>query len=323
MIVVIGEALIDMIQDEDHGSNFRGVVGGANSNVALALARRDTPHQFLARISNDIFGRQIKKHLLDNSVAIDYAVDASEQSTLAFATIDNSGVAKYAFYVNGTADWAWQAKELPTLQALQQMQATTIQYGCLAMEMAPGNAVIEHWLADLHESQQFTLSHDINVRPALGFESDVERDRVEKLNRLSTIIKASDADIEWLYGLEPGADVDGIVRDWISGTDKIAIITRGAAGCDLYRGEHKLSIPGIKVDVQDTVGAGDTFMANFLTQLDQLGGLGAEPQKRLERLDDDDLAEACKVASVAAAMACERSGAEPPTTKELAARLGD
>lgn len=322
MIVVIGEALIDLIQDENQPSNFRGVVGGANSNVALALARRDSPHQFLARISGDIFGKQIKKHLLDNAVAIDYAIDASEQSTLAFATIDSAGTAKYAFYVNGTADWAWRAEELPTSQALQQMHATTIQFGCLAMEMAPGNAVIEHWLAGLHESRQFTLSHDINVRPALGFDSLLERIRVEKLNRLSTIIKASDADIEWLYSLEPDADVDGIVRDWIAGTNKIAIITRGASGCDLYRGESKLSIPGIKVDVQDTVGAGDTFMANFLTQLDQLGGLGTDPQKRLERLDDDDLAEACKIASVAAAIACERSGAEPPTTKELAARLG-
>ena len=53
MIVVIGEALIDLIESRETAGQFQAVVGGANANVALALARRGSQHQFLARISTD------------------------------------------------------------------------------------------------------------------------------------------------------------------------------------------------------------------------------------------------------------------------------
>jgi len=318
MILVIGEALIDMIQNQSEPEKFTAVAGGANANVAFALARREHPHQFLGRISNDLFGKQIRKHLADNNVSLDLSVSADEQSTLAFASIDDLGVADYSFYVNETADWMWKAEELPTTDSMAEMDARAIQFGCLTMAMAPGNKVIETWLAEIFDSEQLTLSHDLNMRPALGHNVDSERERVEKLNRISTIIKASDADIEWLY---PDRDLEEVAQEWMGGLSKLVVITKGAEGAIVFRGQDRVDVPGLTIDLEDTVGAGDTFMANLLVELDSLEGLGEQPLKRLERLDVEDIEKAVKIAVVASAIACEREGCQPPTLREIEQKL--
>jgi fructokinase len=187
------------------------------------------------------------------------------------------------------------------------------------MAMPPGNAVIEHWLSKFFEEDLFTLSHDVNVRPALGFDSAKERARVERVNSFSHLIKASDDDINWLYGLEPGSNVDQIAWDWIGHSAKIVFVTRGGDGASIYRkNKTKLDVQSRKVKVQDSVGAGDTFCANTLAQLQQISALGSGAFERLAALTDKQLVEIARVSSVAASMACEKTGAEPPTDSELA-----
>ncbi|NCW41707.1 MAG: carbohydrate kinase, partial [Actinobacteria bacterium] len=265
MILVIGEALIDLIGDEGSGGHYSAVVGGANANVALALAVRGEQQRFLGRISSDGFGRQIASHLSSHGVDLSLSVDATEQTTLAVATIDSSGVASYSFYTKDTADWAWTEEELPTMAAALALGASAIQYGCLGMAIGPGNQVIEAWLKSFYSEDSLTLSHDLNIRPAVGFEREAELERVLRVNAQSHIIKASDADIEWLYGLEKGADLDAIAAEWSRG--KLVVVTKGPAGVSLYRDGNRTDVAGQKINLVDTVGAGDTFMANFLGEL--------------------------------------------------------
>jgi fructokinase len=322
MILVIGEALIDLIENRYQAGAFNAIVGGANANVSIALARRGTKQQFLARIANDRFGKIIRERLETNGVGLDHAVSAAELSTLAVVSIDSQGVPSYAFYVNGTADWGWTKEELPTDVDLENMHATAIQFGCLTMAMAPGNAVIEEWAKAHFDQKSVTISHDINMRPALGFKPEEERVRVERVNQMSHIIKASDEDIEWLYGLEAGADIDEIVWHWIGDTGRHVFVTRGSEGVSIYRlgaGEVRvrLDVPSRKINVVDTVGAGDTFCANLLGQLSDIDALGTDPFDRLSNLSADVLTEFVRVAGVAASIACERAGAEPPTLADL------
>ena len=326
MILVIGEALIDLIENRYQAGAFNAIVGGANANVSIALARRGTKQQFLARIANDRFGKIIRERLETNGVGLDHAVSASELSTLAVVSIDSQGVPSYAFYVNGTADWGWTKEELPTDVDLENMHATAIQFGCLTMAMAPGNAVIEEWAKAHFDQKSVTISHDINMRPALGFKAEEERVRVERVNQVSHIIKASDEDIEWLYSLEAGADIDEIVWQWIGDTGRHVFVTRGSEGVSIYRlgaGEIRvrLDVPSRKINVVDTVGAGDTFCANLLGQLSDIDALGTDPFDRLSNLSADVLSEFVRVAGVAASIACERAGAEPPTLDDLNAVL--
>jgi fructokinase len=119
------------------------------------------------------------------------------------------------------------------------MHATAIQFGCLTMAMQPSSSVIEKWAREHFDQGSVTISHDMNMRPALGFDPAEERVRVERLNQISHIIKASDEDIEWLYGLAKGADLDDIVHSWIGDTERIVLVTRGycAIACH-QRGRH-------------------------------------------------------------------------------------
>ena len=75
------------------------------------------------------------------------------------------------------------------------------------------------------------------------------------------------------------------------------------------------------MNLVDTVGAGDTFMANFLGELSQLDALGVNPESRVARLGDEELVDAAKFANTAAAVVCERTGCQPPTKGEILVRL--
>ena len=317
--MVIGEALIDLIESKAQSGSYQAVVGGANANVAIALARAGTPQQLLARISSDSFGQKIRTRLEDNGVGLDYAIDAPEATSLAIASIGPSGGAKYSFYVEGTADWNFTREELPTAAKLSEIGAKALQFGCLTMALGPGNKVIEAWAAEFFKAGSLTLSHDINVRPALGFDAAVEKERVERINSISHIVKASDDDINWLYGLQAGSNVDEIAWGWIGASEQIVFVTRGADGVSIYRKEKtRIDVPSRSVQVQDTVGSGDTFCAHMLSGLLAIGALGEAPSQKLAAVTNDQLVQITKVAAIAASITCERVGAEPPTSQELA-----
>ena len=305
MIIVIGEALIDLIQDRYNPTSYNAVVGGANANVAIALARRGTNHTFLARISTDSFGQQITKKLNDNNVNTDHKITTTEPTTLAVVSIGPNGSPSYSFYVNGTADWGWTPAELP------QLEAEAIQFGCLTMAMEPGNLVIEEWAKA--QSHNKTISHDINMRPALGFDQQKELERVRRVNEFSHIIKASDEDLEWL---DPTRTPDETAKEWSK--NKLVLITKGSEGVDVYKDGTKLfNVPSRKINVVDTVGAGDTFTANLLGQLQENNHLGENPTDKLMNIKDEDLHTYVHIAGIAASINCERAGAEPPTKAEL------
>jgi len=143
------------------------------------------------------------------------------------------------------------------------------------------------------------------------------------VNSFSHIIKASDEDIQWLYELDENAAdfqqrIDQIVADWIGNTGRHVFVTRGGDGVTVYRpGGTRLDVPSRRINVVDTVGAGDTFCANLLGQLSDVGALGTDAFDRLTNLSDETITEFVRVAGVAASITCERAGAEPPTLADL------
>ncbi|MFM1785053.1 MAG: hypothetical protein RLZZ108_77, partial [Actinomycetota bacterium] len=122
MILVIGEALIDLIENRYQPGAFTAIVGGANLNVATALAKRETPHTFYARMSSDRFGQIIREKLTSNNVNFKDSIITNDNSTLAIVSLNEQGVPNYSFYVNGTADWGWQPEDLPTQEQLDKDQ---------------------------------------------------------------------------------------------------------------------------------------------------------------------------------------------------------
>src|SRR5258708_29866494 len=101
MIVVCGEALIDLIPDGD--GTFRPMPGGGPFNTALALARLEVPTSFLGRLSTDRFGCMLADRLARDGVDLSLASRGCEPTTLAAAHVDGDGLAHYQFYVETTS----------------------------------------------------------------------------------------------------------------------------------------------------------------------------------------------------------------------------
>ncbi|MGW0232172.1 carbohydrate kinase family protein [Actinopolymorpha singaporensis] len=311
MITVIGEALIDLVGD-DQGV-FRAKPGGAPFNVAIGLARLGVPTALLARLSQDSFGAQLRAHLADNGVSTRYAVTASEPTTLAFVFLDPHGSPRFEFYCNGTADWQWTAQELPDPFP---DEVTAVHTGSLALALEPGAGVLEKRLAREHDRGTVTISLDPNVRPHLQPDRDAARDRVEAQLGSAHLVKVSADDLGYLY---PGTAPADVVHRWCERGPALVVVTLGADGAfAMGPAQPRVDVTAPVVPVVDAVGAGDAFSAALLAGLHDNDLLAALRQPHPPTLPEDTLRGLLTRAGTAAALTCTRPGADPPRADELA-----
>lgn len=304
MIAVCGEALVDLVPTDDTAAMYAALPGGSPANTAVALARLGLPTLLLARLSDDGFGRLLRAHLQTNGVDLARAVPATERSTLAIVSLGADGAAAYRFDVSGTADWQWTAAELGPLPTA----VRAIHAGSLALALAPGSLALEAFL--VRERPRCTISVDPNLRPSLTPDLDAVRTAVQRWLAIADIVKASTEDLELLH---PGEDPIDVARRWAAAGPAVVVVTCAEAGAfGVVRGEV-ISRPAVPTIVVDTVGAGDTFTAGLLEQLDRAGQLGS----RLDHLTAADVAAALDRGLRAAAVTCSRPGADPPWAAEL------
>ncbi len=312
MITVCGEALVDLVSVD--GRHYTAHPGGSPANVAVGLARLGVDVSLLARVSDDAFGRLLRDHLTGNGVDGRDLVPAAEPTTLAVATVGDDGSATYDFYVEGTADWQWAAGELPERVA---DDVTALHTGSMALEMAPGATEIESLLRREHHRDAVTISYDPNIRLARRGDRRVAREQVERLVGLADLVKVSSEDLAWLL---PGVAPQDVARDWSGRGPGLVVATLGADGAIAVGPDGEVvTARSPRVDVVDTVGAGDAFMAGLLSGCAGAGLLGAGPRDRLAALDPAQLKSLLARAGTVAALTCGRAGADPPSQAELAA----
>lgn len=301
MLTVIGEALVDLVDSGDQRT-FTAHLSGSPLNVAVGLARLGQPTQFLARFSQDTFGRRLRDFAERNGVGLTGAVDAPQPSTLAVVNLDEHRKARYDFYLDGSADWQWHPDELVVPDG-----TTILHAGSLTSWTPPG---AEHVLAMLHRARPAVLvSYDPNVRPALLGTPGRARPLVEAAVAAAHLVKASDDDIAWLYPDDRPADT---AARWLDLGAAAVVITRGAGGAVGYRrGADPLQRPARPVRLVDTIGAGDAFTSGLLDALARAGVRDAAG------LAAADLGAALDEAVLVAALTCERAGADPPTAAEV------
>ena len=308
-IVVIGEALIDLIQQTD--GSYQAKPGGAPANASIALARLGAHVNFAGRMSTDGFGEQLHAWLATETIDLSLVERTADPTTLAVAVLDENGKATYSFYVKGTADWGW------TLGAFENLEVTppcAIVIGSLATAIDPGATVIEHLAASLHSSQSSTVVIDFNIRPGLGFDRDAERLRVDRQVRLAHIVKVSDDDLAWLF---PERKPCETAAAWTTG-GRFVIMTRGADGATLFTplGES-LTVSAPIITLVDTVGAGDSFLGATLYGLQKREALGQNADARLADVSLDDWRDLLTLAARVGSITCSRAGCNPPTLAEL------
>jgi fructokinase len=310
-ITVVGEALIDLVPAQQDGF-FEAAPGGSPANVAIGLARLEVPVRLAARISDDLFGRRLRAHLADNGVDLSYAVRALEPASLAVVSLSPQGGPEYDFRVDGTADWQWTPAELA---GIPDERVLALHTGSLAAALMPGADAIEQLVERARATA--TISYDPNCRPLLMGSPEAVRHRIERLVRLSDVVKASAEDVAWLLPSRAPADV---AATWLAEGPAIVVVTLGADGVvAVAQGTGTVWRPGRRVEVVDTVGAGDAFVSALLAALHHRDLLGAARREALCAIGPHVLAEIMDEAVNASAITCTRRGANPPTRDELRA----
>jgi fructokinase len=303
MISVLGECVADAFADRLPGEiALRVLPGGGPANTAVALSRLGTPTRFLGRISGDVFGDLFRDRLESSGVDLSGCVAAAEPSTLAVAALDEQGRAVYSFHAEGTADWAWTPAELA---AAGLRGVSCLHTGSIALVKEPGGEAIEAFMAAAREHA--TVSVDPNVRPSLASR---EAYAIERWCAVTDILRLSDDD---LLFLAPGRPVADLCDRWHAAGARLIVVTKGAAGALVSLDGERAEVPAPRVEVVDTVGAGDAFTAGLLHRLDRRGLLGG----RLSGLGMDAAVEAAAFGARVAALTCSVAGANPPWAAQI------
>jgi fructokinase len=313
-VAVAGEVITDLVPAGEDGL-FRAAPGGSPANVAVGLARLDVVARMLARLSDDVLGVRLRAHLERNGVDLSHAVRAPEPSSLAIVALQEDGSAAYDFRVDGTADWQWTDDELAG--ALDGVQA--LHAGSLGLTTAPGGAVLRRLAG--RAARTATVSFDPNVRHLLMGSPEEVREVVRELLAVAAVVKASDEDIAWL---EPGKSIEDVASSWLEQGPDLVVVTRGGEGAlAVGPASGEVHRPGVPVDVVDTVGAGDSFMAALLAGLARRGLLGADRRGDVRALSGDAVGGLVDDAVRASAITCSRRGADPPRAAELGGVFAD
>lgn len=302
LLTVVGEALIDLVPT-GAAREYRAQPGGSPFNVAVGLARLGNSTALMARLSDNTFGRILREHATAEGIDLTLAPHAVEPTSLAVVSIDAEARASYDFYLDGTADWQWTPGEIARLG----VDTAVLHFGSIASWTSPGSEHILDAVAAHHAQGRMLISYDPNVRPRLLGDPGRARTTIEASVCYAHIAKASREDLDWLY---PGADIEHVAARWRELGARLVVITDGPDGARAYRAaDDPIHLPGRRVDVADTIGAGDAFTAGLLSALAHRDITRPESVSSMSKeMLVDTLDEAILVSS----LTCERVGADPP-----------
>jgi len=294
---VAGEILIDLIPAD---LDRKPIVGGGPANTAKALSKIGIDTQFIDGISTDEYGQMAKNDLVNAGVKLDYVMYSDKPTCLAIVSLSDSGSATYEFVIENTATFDFTSTWLPNPQS---ERPSLLHIGTLATAIEPGASVLFEWAQSV--AKVAPIVFDPNIRPAVISDRKQYVKQVERWVAISLAVKVSDEDLKWLY---PTLEIDQVVNNWLAKGPSLILVTHGDKGLVGYQQGEKVSVDAVKVKVADTVGAGDTVGA-ILVEAIVKDGLNTLSGVRLETM--------LKRAAKAAAITVSRSGANPPTFKEI------
>ncbi len=306
MIVVCGEALIDVIHNGD--GTQRAFPGGGPFNTARALARLGVPTAFLGRLSTDPFGRQLAGSLEADGVSLELASIGPEPTTIAIANVDSEGLAEYEFEVQGTSA---PNLTLDVIPAHLKGDVEALHLGTLGLVLEPMASTLVDLLRRERDGRLIIV--DPNVRVGMIPDADY-RKRLNAVLCQSTVVKASDADLALLH---PDMSYERAAEQLLGEGVKLVVVTLGAEGAFAAHRDLRVRVEAAPVEVVDTIGAGDAFGAGLLAWLHDHGAVTPDL-----RLDEAELRSAVGFACLAAGITCARAGADPPWRWEMLAAQG-
>ena len=294
---VAGEVLIDLIPE---GADRKPIVGGGPANTAKVLSKLGIYTQFIDGISTDEYGQMAKGELVSAGVKLDYVKYSDKPTCLAIVSLSDSGSASYEFVIENTATFDFNSNWLPNPQT---DPPALLHIGTLATAIEPGASELYEWAQSVAKFAPIVF--DPNIRPAVISDREHYVVRVERWISISSAVKVSNEDIKWLY---PSFEIEQVVNNWLEKGPLLVIVTYGDKGLAGYRLGEKVKVDAIKVEVIDTIGAGDVVGA-ILTEAILKYGLNNLSGSRLKLM----LQRSAKAAS----LVVTRSGSYSPSTEDI------
>lgn len=301
MIVVAGEALIDLILHPD--DHLTVVPGGGPFNTARTIGRLGVQVAFLGRLSTDRFGGILSVALQNDGVDLRWAVMTEAPSTLAVAELDAAGSASYRFHL---AETSAPGLTLEDTLAVLRSDPRAIHVGTLGLVVDPMASALA---AGIGRADSATLVMvDPNCRPRVIPDREAYLARLQVVLARADVVKVSADDLTYMA---PEATPVEAARSLLTDVTGVVLLTDGARPVTVLTREFAWELPVPKTATVDTVGSGDAFGGAFLARWIERG-LG-----RADLADAAALKEAVALAIKVASLTCERPGADPPCRAEL------
>ncbi|OIK14714.1 carbohydrate kinase [Bacillus sp. MUM 13] len=262
----IGELLIDFIpiqkgRELKDVAAFERAPGGAPANVAAAAAKWGGRSSMITKLGEDAFGDFLLETLKEAGVETEYIKRTHEANTgLAFVSLREDGERDFSFYRKPSADLLLNKDEI---SGIVYNKGDILHFCSVDLVESPMKQ------AHLHAIQQAKtagslISFDPNVRLPLWDDPEECRSAILDFIPLAHIVKISDEELEFITGL---SDVEQGIASLFKGDVQAVVFTKGGSGADLYLKNNKFTSAGFAVDVMDTTGAGDAFIAGLLYKL--------------------------------------------------------
>lgn len=311
-VLCLGEILFDCLADQigrslEQVESWTPYPGGAPANVACALVKLGTPSGFVGCVGEDEPGNALVQLLQEVGVdTTGVQRHPSAPTRQIYVVRSESGDRTFAgfgeFKTEDFADTYLQADKLP-VQLFE--SADFLVLGTLELAYPNSRAAVFRAL-DLAEQYNVKVVLDVNWRPVFWDSEATAREIIPKLYNRIDFLKLSQEEAEWLFDTtDPGAinyrleSIEGV------------LITAGEHGCAYCLGGNEGKVPSFPVKVVDTTGAGDSFLAAFVHQLNQQG---------ISSLQDPNVARSVvKYANAAGALTTIKPGAiaSQPTAAEV------
>ncbi|MDI6828882.1 MAG: PfkB family carbohydrate kinase [Armatimonadota bacterium] len=267
-VVCLGEALIDFIPIEKgvplaEVTTFKKAPGGAPANVAAGLSKLGNPSAFVGKVGDDPFGHFLEKTFRENGVDTSRMIfDRTALTGLAFVSLSAEGVPEFMFYRNPSADMLLRADELD-IKFIRSAKA--FHYGSITLISEPSKSATEAAIKCSAENN-LLISYDPNLRKPLWPSLDHARKQMLDAMIYPHVVKVSEEELAFLTD---ETNVSEGSKQLLSTYPNIFLIavTLGADGCYFRTAQVEGHEPAFKLDVIDTTGAGDGFVAGMLSCL--------------------------------------------------------
>lgn len=265
-VTALGELLIDFAHKASDSAGYPTLAaqpGGAPGNFLAALQRYGCSTALLGKVGDDAFGHLLVNTL--NQLGIEtrgIRIDPAVFTTLAFVTLDSTGNREFSFARKPGADTCLSAGEVE-FSLID--EARVFHFGTLSLTAEPARTATRQAVAYAKKAGKL-VSFDPNLRKPLWDSEQAAKEQIEWGLRQSDVVKISDEEVEFLWGLAPEAGARKLLEEY---GVRLVYVTLGPKGCHFANrnGSGEVESPA-GIHVVDTTGAGDIFggsaMSRFL-----------------------------------------------------------